>query len=125
VTDLSDSILTSTKKVLGIAADYTAFDTDILLHINSVFSTLCQLGIGPELGFAIEDDEAVWTDFLDSDLRLNSVKTYMYLRVRMLFDPPTTSFLQDSMKRQIEEFEWRLNVHHEGLAHPLSDYKEV
>lgn len=111
---MSDSILTSTKKVLGLDEDYTAFDPDILMHINSVFSTLCQLGIGPAGGFAIEDATAEWVDFLGGDPRLNSVKTYVYLRVRLLFDPPTTSFVQDSMKRQIEELEWRLNVQWEG-----------
>lgn len=121
---MPDSILDTTKKVLGIAADYTAFDPDILFHINTVFSTLCQLGIGPEDGFSIEDKDAVWADFIGEDKRLNSVKTYTYLRVRMLFDPPTTSFLQDAMKQQIQELEWRLNVHREVIAHPLSDYEE-
>jgi hypothetical protein len=123
VTDLSDSILTSVKKVIGIAEEYRAFDPDIVLHINSVFSTLNQLGIGPEVGFAIEDKEDLWSDFLGTDIRLNSVKTYVCLRVRLLFDPPATSFVQDSMKRQIEELEWRLNVYRENLAHPLSDYE--
>lgn len=113
---MSDSILTSTKKVLGLDEAYTAFDPDILLHINSVFSTLCQLGIGPAGGFAIGDATANWVDFLGTDPRLNSVKTYTYLRVRLLFDPPTTSFVQDSMKRQIDELEWRLNVHRESTA---------
>jgi len=124
VISVPDSILDTTKKALGLISEYTAFDTDILMHINSVFSTLAQLGIGPEEGFSIEDKDAVWADFLGEDKRLNSVKSYMYLRVRMLFDPPATSFVQDSMKKQIEEFEWRLNVHREGLAHPLSDYEE-
>lgn len=118
---MSDSILTSVKKVLGIAEEYTAFDPDIVLHINSVFSTLNQLGIGPEVGFAIEDKEDLWSDFLGNDIRLNSVKTYVCLRVRLLFDPPATSFVQDSMKRQIEELEWRLNVHRESLAYPMTE----
>lgn len=119
-----DSILGTTKKMVGLGADYTAFDTDILLHINTVFTTLCQLGIGPEEGFMIEDEDAVWADFLGGDPRLNSVKSYMYLRVRMLFDPPPTSFTQDAMRKQIEELEWRLNVHREALVHPLSDFTE-
>jgi hypothetical protein len=105
-----DSILTSTKKVLGIDDSYTAFDEDIILHINSVFSTLNQLGIGPDDGFAIEDDTATWDTYLDGDLNKNSVKTYMYLKVRLLFDPPTTSFTQEAMKQQAQELEWRLNV---------------
>ena len=107
-----DSILTSTKKVLGLAEDYTAFDQDVVLHINSVFSTLLQLGVGPEAGFMIEDKTAVWSDFL-TDIRLNNVKTYMYLRVRMLFDPPSTSFHISAMKEQIQELEWRINVYRE------------
>lgn len=112
---MAGSILTETKKILGIEEDYTAFDLDIMTHINTVFSTLSQLGIGPAGGFAIEDDTATWDDFGDMvvDLELNMVKTYIYLRVRFIFDPPTTSYLLDAMKQQIEEFEWRLNVKRE------------
>ena len=105
-----DSILTSIKKVLGIDDSYTAFDEDTIMHINSVFSTLNQLGIGPDDGFAIEDDTATWDTYLDGDLNKNSVKTYMSLKVRLLFDPPTTSFTQEAMKQQAQELEWRLNV---------------
>lgn len=107
------SILTSVKKILGIEEDYTAFDPDVVIHINSVFFTLNQLGIGPTTGFAIEDDTATWDDFLDGDLRLNSVKTYVYLRVRLLFDPPTTSYMIEAMRDQIRELEWRINVYRE------------
>jgi hypothetical protein len=110
---MSDSILTSTKKVLGLDESYTAFDQDVILHINSVFNTLTQLGIGPLAGFAIEDNAAVWADFIGTDLRLNLVKTYVYLRVRMLFDPPTTGYLVTAMQEQIKELEWRLNVYRE------------
>jgi hypothetical protein len=113
---MTDSILTSTKKILGVAEDYEAFDVDILTHINSVFSTLNQLGIGPEEGFAIEDANATWSDFLGDDLRLNNVRTYVYLRVRLLFDPPTTSFLITSLNEQAKELEWRMNVQREGDA---------
>jgi hypothetical protein len=113
---MTDSILNSTKKILGVATDYTVFDVDILTHINSVFSTLNQLGIGPEEGFAIEDESATWDAFLGDDLRLNNVKTYVYLRVRLLFDPPTTSFLIASLKEQVQELEWRMNVQREGDA---------
>jgi hypothetical protein len=118
---MTDSILTSTKKNLGIEASYTAFDEDIKLHINSVFSTLHQLGIGPVDGFAIVNDTAVWSDFLDGDLRLNSVKTYVYLRVRMIFDPPTTGYHVAAVQKQIEELEWRLNVVREGDVWPFSE----
>lgn len=113
---MSDSILTSVKKILGIDDDYTAFDLDIITHINSVFSTLHSLGVGPELGFAIEDKTAVWSDFLGGDLRLNSVKTYMSLRVRLLFDPPATSFHIQAMNEQVREFEWRINSQRESVS---------
>lgn len=111
---MANSILTETKKVLGVAEDYTAFDADILMHINSVFSTLTQLGIGPTNGFSIEDKEATWDAFLGSDLNLNQIKSYMYLRVRLLFDPPGTSFLGDALDKQRIELEWRLHVYREG-----------
>ena len=110
---MEQSILTSTKKILGIAEDYTVFDLDITTHINSAFSTLTQLGVGPAEGFMIEDATAVWTDFIADDLQYNSVKSYVFLRVRQLFDPPTTSYLIAATERQIEELEWRLNAHRE------------
>lgn len=113
---MSASILDSTKKILGLEADYTAFDLDILTHINSVFADLQQLGIGPIEGFAIEDAAAEWDDFLEGNLLMNSVKTYMYLRVRLLFDPPTTSFHISSLKEQQQALEWRLNVQREGVS---------
>lgn len=111
---MSDSILTSVKKNLGIDESYEAFDADIVLFINGVFSTLHQLGIGPTLGFAIEDKTALWDTYLDGDLRKNSVKTYMYLSVRLLFDPPATSYLIEATAKQKLELEWRLNVVREG-----------
>lgn len=110
---MSDSILTSTKKVLGVAEDYVAFDTDLILYINGVFSTLNQLGIGPNDGFMIEDKEATWDTFIGDDIRFNSVKNYMCLRVRLLFDPPSTSFVLAAVQEQIKELEWRLNVQRE------------
>lgn len=113
---MSDSILNTTKKILGIEEDYTAFDPDIIMHINSVFSTLYDLGIGPTDGFAIDDASATWDSFLNGDKRLNSVKTYVYLRVRLLFDPPTTSYLINSMKEQVQELEWRINTYREGTS---------
>lgn len=109
-----DSILDSVKKVLGIDKDYDAFDVDILMHINSVFSVLNQLGVGPEDGFAIEDASPTWDDFLEGDSRLNNIKSYVYMRVRMMFDPPTTGFLISSMKEQFQEMEWRISVRRES-----------
>ena len=108
-----ESILNSTKKILGVDPSYEVFDLDIQTHINSAFSTLNQLGLGPEEGFAIDDETAVWQDFLQDDKRLNAVKTYVYLRTRIVFDPPTTSFHLEAVKEQIKELEWRLNVHRE------------
>lgn len=110
---MTDSILNSTKKVLQVAADYTAFDLDIIMHINSAFATLNQLGVGPAEGFMIEDDTPVWEDFLGTDSRLNSVKSYVYQKVRLLFDPPQTGFLVTAIQEQIREFEWRLNTYRE------------
>lgn len=114
-----DSILTSTKKILGIAADYTVFDADIIVHINSVFATLNELGIGPVEGFMIADDTALWSDYILGDSKLNAVQTYMFLRVRLLFDPPNTSYLMTSMETQARELEWRLNVIREVRDYPL------
>lgn len=109
------SILQSTKKVLGLDASYTAFDEDVIMHINTAFTTLHELGVGPPDGFMIEDETAEWQDFLGHNKALNSVKTYIYLRVRVLFDPPATSFALDAMQKQIEQLEWRLNVQVEGV----------
>lgn len=110
---MEQSILISTKKILGIAEDYTAFDLDIITHINTAFSTLTQLGVGPVTGFMIESDEELWEDFILEDLQYNAVKSYVFLKVRQLFDPPTTSYLIAAQERQIEQLEWRLNVHRE------------
>lgn len=107
---MEDSILTTTKKLLGIAEDYTEFDTDIIIDINSVFAILNQLGIGPEEGFTIEDASTTWDEYICGDLLISEVKTYMYMKVRMMFDPPTSGTLIDNMNKQIAEFEWRLNV---------------
>lgn len=106
-----ESILTSIKKLLGIAEEYEHFDADIVMHINSVFMILAQLGVGPSEGFSIEDETATWDDFLKGDIaKLSAVKTYVYMKVRLVFDPPSGSALLDSMKESIKEYEWRLNA---------------
>lgn len=105
-----ESILTSIKKLLGITEEYDQFDPDIIMHINSVFMILTQLGVGPAEGFSIEDDTAVWTDFIQDVKKLESVKTYIYLKVKLAFDPPFSSAVIESMNRLINELEWRLNV---------------
>jgi hypothetical protein len=107
---MEDSILISTKKILGVPEEYTVFDLDIITHINAAFSVLTQLGLGPEIGFMIEDDTALWSEFTSNISALNLIRTYVFLKVKLLFDPPTTSFLIDATNRQIEQYEWRLNV---------------
>ena len=107
---MNDSILTSIKKLLGITEEYEHFDQDIIIHINSVFMVLNQLGVGPSNGFSITDKTAVWSDFISEGANLESVKSYIYLKVRLLFDPPTTSAVMESMNRMISELEFRLNV---------------
>ena len=105
-----DSILTSIKKLLGIEEAYTQFDQDIVMHINSVFPILTQLGVGPSTGFSIEDDSSTWDDFITNPTVFNSVKTYMFLKVKLYFDPPLSSAAMESINLAISELEWRLNV---------------
>ena len=108
-----ESILTSIKKLLGITEDYTQFDQDIIMHINSVFSILNQLGVGPPEGFSISDNFAVWNNFILDNYKQNLVKTYVYLRVRLMFDPNQPSAVIESIKNQISELEWRIKVNAE------------
>lgn len=104
-----ESILTSIKKMLGIAAECTEFDPDIIMNINSELMTLCQLGVGPAEGFYICDDAATWVDFLGSSTNLEAVKTYVFMQVKLVFDPPSSAVIA-SYERKIKELEWRLNV---------------
>lgn len=120
---MENSILTSTKKILGIADDYTAFDLDIITHINSSFYVINQLGVGEE-NFYIEDSDALWSDFISIE-DYNLVKSYVFLKVKMLFDPPSTSFLLTSMEKQIQEFEWRLTNKRDWLLNPVDPMLEV
>lgn len=105
-----ESILTSIKKLLGIEADYTHFDPDIIMHINSVFMILSQLGVGPEGGYRIEDESNTWDEYISFEDNLDSVKSYIHLQVKLLFDPPQSSAVMEAMKRMIDQLEWRLNV---------------
>lgn len=105
-----DSILTSTKKLLGIAQDYEHFDADIIMHINSVFMILTQMGIGPSKGFRINDKASKWSEFTSDDITLEAVKSYMHLKVKLLFDPPANSSITNAMNNMISELEWRLYV---------------
>lgn len=110
---MTTSVLSSTKKILGIDDEYTVFDLDIITCINSALSVVNQLGVGPEGGFFISDENDVWEDFVIPDNQLNLVKTYVFLKTRFLFDPPSTGYLTEAMSKQIEEYEWRLNIFRE------------
>ena len=118
-----ENILDSIKKLLGIDEMDLNFDQELIMHINSVFMVLNQLGVGPVGGFKISSNEEVWTDFVGTRLDLESVKSYIYLKVRLLFDPPQNSFLVSSIEKQIEEQEWRLQVQVE--PYPLSAAAEL
>lgn len=104
-----ESILTSVKKMLGITENCEDFDFDIIFHINSVFSILNQLGVGPSSGFTISDKSAIWTDFLGEDKRIEMVKSYMFAKVRMIFDPPQSTAVMEALKAYAAEFESRIN----------------
>jgi len=105
-----NSILTSIKKLLGITEEDISFDNDIIMHINSVLSILTQLGVGSSSGFIISDKNAVWSDFVSDLTALASIKSYVFLKVKLIFDPPLSSAAVESMKNLISEFEWRINV---------------
>ena len=107
---MNDSILDTIKQLLGIQSDYTAFDTDIIVHINSAFMVLNQLGVGPTECFSIDGSGEEWAEFVDESIDLEAVKTYIYLKVRTIFDPPSSSVVMEAMNKNISELEWRLNV---------------
>lgn len=114
--EVLESILLSIKKLNNVAADYTAFDNDFILYINSALSDLNQVGIGPLEGFAIETEDDVWEDFLEDKIRLNAVKTFIGLKVRLYFDPPASSFAIAMMEKQLDEHLWRLKAVQEDIA---------
>jgi len=103
-----DSILTSIKKLLGVVEDYIHFDGDITIHINSVLNVLTQLGVGPKEGFVITDKSSVWSDFDSDNAKISFIKSYVYLKVKMIFDPPTSSAVIGAIKETIAELEWRI-----------------
>lgn len=108
---MEESILTSIKKLIGMTEEYEQFDMDIIIHINSVFMILRQLGVGPTNGFSIKSKEDKWTDFLPADdPNAEGVKTYMYLKTKLVFDPPSSSIIKECMKQMIDELEWRLHT---------------
>lgn len=113
-TVLEEKILSSIKKLLGLNDGVTVFDTDIVIHINTVFANLTQMGVGPQddegknIGFRISTGNEIWGDFTDNDILIDNVKTYVYIKVKMVFDPPTSSALIDAYNAQAKELEWRL-----------------
>lgn len=111
---MNNSILDDIKKLLGIHKDITDFDQDIIIHINSTFSILHQLGIGPDDGFSIKDNTVIWTSYLNNNKLIENVKTYIYLKVKKVFDPPTNSIVQTSINDVINEMEWRLRTQSEN-----------
>jgi len=115
-----ESILTSIKKLLGIAEDYIHFDVDLIMHINSVLSILTQIGVGPAEGFSIKDDSSVWEDFVPENSKLELIKSYVYMKVKLLFDPPLISAVIESTNRIISELEWRIQV----AADPVKTIEE-
>ena len=105
-----ESILTSIKKMLGITEEYEHFDSDLIMHINSVLAILTQIGVGPSTGFSISDKYAKWADFIEDNSRLEFVKSYVYLKVKLLFDPPTSTAVAEANKRLCDELEWRIST---------------
>lgn len=114
----AESIIPSIKKMLGLDDDYTPFDMDVIVHINSAFMKLTQLGVGPKEGFEVTDYDQTWDQFVTNNVKLGAVKNYVYLQVKMMFDPPTNSYIMDAMKQQADELGWRLNV----MAESVEDF---
>ena len=113
-----ESILTSIKKLLGIEEDYEQFDPDIIMHINTVFALLKRMGVGPSKGFSIQDEQSTWQDYMgeDPNAMLEAVKTYIYLKVKLIFDPPNGSAVMEAIKENIKELEWSLNFEVDAMA---------
>lgn len=109
---MEDSILKSIKKMLGIHESYTEFDTDIIIHINSVLSILTQVGVGSEEGFYISDASDEWSDFIGDRTDVEMIKTYVYLKVKQMFDPASSSAVSEASKNLINELEWRISVNY-------------
>ena len=116
---MDESILSSIKKLLGIDSFDDSFDVDIIIHINTILANLIQMGIGPSEGFMISGYCEVWGDFISNDKLLVQVKSYVYLKVKLLFDPPTSSNLLESFKQLAQELEWRLYIERDNKINPL------
>lgn len=120
-----NSILNSVKKLLGISEEYDAFDQDVIMCINSVFTILTQMGVGPENGFSISDSSATWDDYFSDEPHVEAVKNYVGAKVRMMFDPPTSSSMMQALTNVISELEWRLNVQCDNSTGTSKDDKSI
>lgn len=116
--DYINSILNSVKKSLGII-EYEFYDPELILHINTVFADLNQIGVGPEAGYSIADAANLWSEFTENDILLNNVKSYMFLRVKLLFDPPSASTVLASYEKQISELVYRMYIYTDNKSHPI------
>jgi hypothetical protein len=115
-----DSILTSIKKLLGPSEEQTEYDSDIIIYINSAFASLKRLGVGPVTGFSISDKSTTWTDYLGPDIKPGDIQSYIYLKVRLIFDPPSSSPLIDAIEHQIKELEFQLQVDFDPIETVIS-----
>ena len=114
---MEESILKTIKQLIGCPDDFEQFDLDLMIHINSAFATLTQLGVGPKEGYRITGVDNVWNEFEDDAQKLSLIKDYVYIKTRLLFDPPTTGSLMDSLKEELKEMKWRLYI----LYYPISE----
>lgn len=114
---MTSSILNTIKKLLGMTPEYTAYDEDVTVAINTVFNTLYQLGVGPETPFSIEDKNTTWDMYTEDRKTIEMVKTYIFLKVKLIFDPPLNSSVLESYKQMASEYEWRLNVEDDIIRH--------
>mgnify|MGYP001002636204 FL=1 len=117
---MEQSILKTIKQLIGCPDDFEQFDLDLTIHINSAFATLTHLGVGPKEGYRITGVNNVWSEFEEDTQKLSLIKDYVYIKTRLLFDPPTSSSLMDSLKEQLKEMEWRLYM----LYYPVSEDDE-
>ena len=127
---MENSILEDISKLLGVQVDEDFFNTDILIHINSAFNQLCQLGVGPDTPFRITTGNETWSDFMPNISDYENIKTYIYLYVRLIFDPPTSGFVTDAIKARMAELEWRMyvqadnerdDIFHPGMIYNVGD----
>ena len=120
-----ESILDSIKRMHGISATDTNFDAELIMHINGALMVMTQLGVGPKKGFRILDKSQTWTQFLEGREDLDLVLSDVYMRVRLIFDPPQNSFLVSSLKEQIKEYDWRIEAWHNPIVDPTPDIPDM